>query len=394
MHDAFHTDPGLTIVALRAKDHAQVEAHLLHLAPQGRSLWSSASWLRRRQKGAMSPTLLAGMIARAASFLLTALACAMPVSSSAQRTGAAAMELVVPFGPGGGADTLGRATAKQLAGILAEPIQVSNVPGATGRQGIGKLVAAPADGRTLAVLTADTFTLQAYANPGWKLGDVIPLGIMMKQPSALLLPSNSRFKNWGEFEKEARLHPGTLRVAITGLGSPDYLTLQQLEAKGIKLVLVPLSNPEERYRAPFEGKADALYEQPGDVARLITGMQLKPVLAFNAARLPLLPEVPSSQELGLGHGFDQFRAIVVRAGTDPSRVKVLSDSLEQIAGLPEYRQFLRATGAAEDSFVPARSAGAFLQARLEALRKVVDELPLHARHLYDEGEPEIYVQQF
>jgi tripartite-type tricarboxylate transporter receptor subunit TctC len=183
-------------------------------------------------------------------------------------------------------------------------------------------------------------------------------------------------------------------VAITGIGSPDYLTLQQLEAKGIKLVPVPLSNPEERYRAPFEGKADALYEQPGDVARLITGMQLRPVLAFNAARLPSLPEVPSSEELGLGHGFDQFRAIVVRAGTDPSRVKVLSDALEQVAGLPEYRQFLKATGAAEDSFVPARSTGAFLQARLEALRKVVDELPLHARHLYNEGEPEIYVQQF
>ena len=168
----------------------------------------------------MNPTLPMGTIARAAFCLLAALACALPANSSAQRTGAGALELVVPFGPGGGADTLGRATAKLLAGILAEPVQVSNVPGATGRQGIGKLIAAPADGRTLAVLTADTFTLQAYANPGWKLGDVIPLGIMMKQPSALLLPNSSPYKNWGEFEKEARLHPGTLRVAITGLGSP------------------------------------------------------------------------------------------------------------------------------------------------------------------------------
>jgi len=342
----------------------------------------------------MGLTLPAGRIARAASSLLVALAFVLPASTSAQKTGALAPELVVPFGPGGGADTLGRATAKMLAGVLGEPIQVSNVPGATGRQGIGKLIAAPADGRTLAVLTADTFTLQAYANPGWKLGDVIPLGIMMKQPSALLLPSNSRFKNWGEFEKEARLHPGTLRVAITGLGSPDYLTLQQLEAKGIKLVPVPLANPEERYRAPFEGKADALYEQLGDVARLITGQQLRPVLSFNAARLPSLPEVPSSQELGFGQGFDQFRAIVVRAGTEPARVKVLSDSLEKVAGSPEYRQFLKDAGAAQASYVPARDVGVFLQSRLEALKRVVDALPFHARHLYDEGQPEVYVQQF
>jgi len=318
----------------------------------------------------------------------------LPAGTFAQKSEATALELVVPFGPGGGADTLGRATAKLLAEILAEPVQVSNAPGATGSQGINKLVAAPPDGRTLAVLTADTFTLQAYTNPQWKLGDVTTLGILSNQPSALLLPANSPFKNWAEFEKEARLRPNTLRVAITGLGSPDYLTLQQLAAKGIKLAAVPLSNPEERYRAPFEGKADALYEQPGDVGRLLTEKQLRPVLAFSAARLPSWPEVPSSQELGLGQGFDQFRAIVVKAGTDPARAKVLSDSLEKLAGLPEFRQFLGDTGAKPDSYVPAKDAEAFLQRRLQALNRVVEELPFHARHLYDEGQPEIYVQQF
>ena len=342
----------------------------------------------------MSLTLPVAKISRAAFSLLVVLAFALPASTSAQKTGAVALELIVPFGPGGGADALGRSTAKLLSGILAEPVQVSNVPGATGRQGIAKLIAAPADGRTLAVLTSDTFTLQAYVNPQWKLSDVIPLGIMTKQPSALLLPSNSPFKNWSEFEKEARSRPGTLRVAITGLGSPDYLTLQQLAAKGIKLLPVPLSNPEERYRAPFEGKADALYEQSGDVARLITTQQLRPVLSFSAARLPSLPEVPSSQELGLGQGFDQFRAIVVRAGTDPSRVKAVGDSLEKLANLPEFHEFLKATGAAEDSFVPARSADAFLQSRLEVLKKLVDEMPFHARHIYNDGQPEALVQQF
>ena len=342
----------------------------------------------------MSSTLSAGTIARATLASLIAFASAWPADTFAQRTGAVALELVVPFGPGGGADTLGRTTGKLLAGILGEPVQAFNVPGATGRQGIGKLIAAPADGRTLAVLTADTVTLQAYANPGWNLGDVIPIGIMMKQPSALLLPSNSRFRNWSEFEREARLHPGTLRVAITGLGSPDYLTLQQLEAKGIKLVPVPLANPEERYRAPFEGRADALYEQPGDVARLITGRQLRPVLSFNATRLPSLPEVPSSQELGLGEGYDQFRAIVVRAGTDPSRVKVLGDALEKLAGLPEYRQFLKATGAAGRQLCSCKKCRGLPAKQAHNPQEGCRRMPLHARYLYDEEGPEIYIQQF
>ena len=139
----------------------------------------------------MSLTLPSGMIPRAVLSLLAALACGLPATAYAQSAGMLPLELVVPFGAGGGADTLGRATAKLLAGTLAEPVQVSNVPGSTGRQGIGKLIAAPADGRMLAVLTADTFTLQAYANPQWKLGDVTPLGIMMNQPSALFLPTTA-----------------------------------------------------------------------------------------------------------------------------------------------------------------------------------------------------------
>ena len=164
------------------------------------------------------------------------------------------VELIVPFGTGGGADRLARETAKLLDGVLPAPVKVTNIPGATGNTGIAKLLAAPNDGNTMAVLTADTFSLLAYLNPGWKMSDIVPLAIMLKQPSALFLPANSRFKAWADFEKEARLRPDTLRVAITGLGSPDYLALQQLAAKGIKLAPLPLSNPEERYRAPLKEK--------------------------------------------------------------------------------------------------------------------------------------------
>ena len=106
----------------------------------------------------MSLTLLTGVIARVAHFSLLAIACALAPATFAQGTGAVPLDLVVPFGPGGGADALARSTAKLLSGILAEPVQVSNVPGATGRQGMAKLNAAPPDRRTLAVLTSDTFT--------------------------------------------------------------------------------------------------------------------------------------------------------------------------------------------------------------------------------------------
>ena len=311
-----------------------------------------------------------------------------------EKPGAGAVELIVPFGTGGGADQLARESAKLLAGILPASVKITNIPGATGNTGIAKLLASPNDGNTMAVLTADTFSLLAYLNPGWKMSDIIPLAIMMKQPSALFLPANSRFKTWADFEKEARLRPDTLRVAITGLGSPDYLTLQQLAAKGIKLAPVPLSNPEERYRAPLEGKADALYEQQGDIQELIDAKQLRPILVFSAARLAGFKDVPASGELGLVNARNQFRAIVVKAGTDPAKIRVMSESLDKVAAMPQYKSYLEKEAAIIDSYVPAKNAAAFMQGELDAMKKIVESLPFHARYIIKESEFERYVEPF
>ncbi|MEO7337935.1 MAG: tripartite tricarboxylate transporter substrate binding protein, partial [Caldimonas sp.] len=91
-----------------------------------------------------------------AKLLFGAVLCASSFVTNADTT---ASQLIVPFGPGGGADSFGREVAKLLGGFLSTPITVVNVPGATGNKGIAKLIDAPADGHTLAVLTADTFTV-------------------------------------------------------------------------------------------------------------------------------------------------------------------------------------------------------------------------------------------
>ena len=343
----------------------------------------------------MNPMFDSKRLACAARISMFALACASTMLTHAQeKINAGAVEIIVPFGTGGGADQLARESARLLNGVLGAPIKVTNVPGATGNAGIAKLIAASNDGNTMAVLTADTFTLLAYLNPGWKQTDVVPLAIMMKQPSALFLPEKSRFATWSDFEKEARQMPETLRVAITGLGSPDYLTLQQLAAKGIKLVPVPLANPEERYRAPLNGQADALYEQFGDVKTLVDAKQIRPVLMFGAARLAAFKDVPASRELGFGDGLDQFRAIVVKAGTDPAKIKALSDALDKVAATPEYKTFLEAQAANKDSYVPGKNAAAFMQAELNAMKKIVDALPFHARYIINASEVETYVEPF
>lgn len=304
-----------------------------------------------------------------------------------------ALEVIVPWGSGGGADQLGRVVATLVQRGTNAVVDVVNVPGKTGNVGMHKLLRAPVDGRSLIVLTAETYCLQAYHNPGWAPDDVIPLAVMMRQPSALFVASNSRFADWKAIENEARRKPKSLRVAISGVGSPDFMLLQTLAAKGMHLVPVPYEQPEQRYRAVLDGKADLLYEQPGDVKTLTERRQIRPVLAVGAERMPFFKDIPTTAELGYGDGPAQFRAIAVKAGTDPARVKQLAETLNGIATAPEFKAFLAEQLAIEASYIPAKMAPAFLRRELEAMRRTFAALPTHAQYLWEATqEAEQYTQ--
>jgi hypothetical protein len=62
---------------------------------------------------------------------------------------------------------------------------------------------------------------------------------------------------------------------------------------------------------------------------------------------------------------------VVKAGTDPQRVKLISDALARVYADREYVEFLKSSIASENSYVPSGNAAAFMQGEFEAVRKVL-----------------------
>ena len=102
-----------------------------------------------------------GSIGVAGAFALFAALLAGPHPALAQEVyPTRSIEMIVPWGPGGGSDQTGRKIAKLLENELKVSLPVVNVPGATGNTGILKLIAGRPDGYSLAVLSADTL----YAN--------------------------------------------------------------------------------------------------------------------------------------------------------------------------------------------------------------------------------------
>jgi tripartite-type tricarboxylate transporter receptor subunit TctC len=280
------------------------------------------------------------------------------------------IELIVPFGPGGGADQLARLTGKLLEPMIGQGIPVINVPGAVGATGMAKLTAVPADGYSAAIYIADTHALLAAENPRWTVNDLVPLAVMIQQPSFLFVAKDSPYKTWSDFETAAKSSPGKLKVATVGFGSVDDFTLKHLESKGgVKVVEVPFSKPNERYVSILGGHADALYEQAGDVAQFIKSGEMRPILMFGDKRMAEFSDVPASGELGYKVSLPQFRSIVVRSGTPEASVKFLSEALTKIASTDEYKAFLKDSYADANSFLPAENCKDFLAQQLEDMKK-------------------------
>lgn len=278
------------------------------------------------------------------------------------------IEVVVPWGPGGGSDQTARRLAQYLESALKVSFPVVNVPGASGLTGITKIFTAPADGHTLGV-TGDIYAPMGAPGAKWKLHDFVPLAIVISQPGAFFAAQDSRFKTWADFEKEARAKPATLKIAFVGFNSIDEIHINNLVAKGVKVTAVPFAKPGERYAAVLGGHADLVYEQAGDIKAYLTAKQMRPLLSVSEARFPVYPDIPTAREVGIDITVPQFRWVFMRGGTDPKRAQIVADAIARFAGTPEYKKYLAEEWADPQSFVPMSAAPKHFERTLDALRR-------------------------
>ena len=283
------------------------------------------------------------------------------------------IDFIVPWGPGGGADQVARKLAQLLEPELKVSLPAINVPGATGQTGHAKLMAAPADGYSIEVMTGDTFALLAQPNAKLKLSDFIPLGVVIQQASGFFAAENGPFKTWTDVEKAAKERP--LKVAVTGFDSPDDITVNYFVAKGLKLNSVPYAKPSERYTSILGSHADLLYEQAGDIRNFVDTKQIRPLILFYGSKVADFPNVPVSTSLGHNITLPQFRVILIKAGTDAAHVKVLSDAIAKAAHSADFKAYLKEQYADEASFIPAADSTKYMQAWLEDAKKIIASIP-------------------
>lgn len=314
-------------------------------------------------------------VALALAVLLVAL-----VGCSAQTRGAGGaqageqssrpVDMVVPFGPGGGADQLARITAPNMEKALEAQVPVVNTEGATGSTGMTSMLSAP-PGESMAVLIQDTLATVAAGSASFELDELQGVCRLQEMPSGLFVKGDGPYADWEELAAAAKERPGELKVATVGERSADDIMLAALAQQGIEFRAVPFADPNERYNALLGGAVDVLYEQPGDVLPNLESGQFEPVMVFSDRAVDGLEGDPVlSSEVGVDVVLNQFRGLVASKEASPETVERLSDACSEVQEDEKFAKFQESNFSMPGSYMNSEEFDKYLEEQLRQIENL------------------------
>jgi tripartite-type tricarboxylate transporter receptor subunit TctC len=258
--------------------------------------------------------------------------------------------MVVPFPPGGVADTIARPLAQAMGDKLGQPIVIENKGGAGGAIGIGQVGRANPDGYTLLMSLSSISILPAAdrlleRKPAYQLEQFVPIARITADPTVLVVRADAPYQTLQEFIEAARKQSGKLSYGSSGIYGTMHVPMEMLQdAAGIKMMHVPFTGAGPAVQALVGGQVDALATGPSSVMQLIQAGRVKALAHWGEGKLDSLPQVPSFKSQGYDIGFVQWSGIFARAGTPQAVVDKLRQAVREIAGDPGVQARIAGTG--------------------------------------------------
>ncbi|MDB6002314.1 MAG: Tat pathway signal protein, partial [Rhizobacter sp.] len=250
--------------------------------------------------------------------------------------------IIVPFPPGGVADTVARPVAEALAHELKQTVVVENKAGAGGSLGIGQASRAPADGYTL-LMSLSSISILPEADrilgrkPVYALNQFKPIARFTADPTVLVVRADAPWKTLADFVADARARPGAYNYGSSGNYGTMHVPMEMLKsAAGFRMTHIPYTGAGPAVVALLGGQVDAIASGPSSVAQQIKGGKLRALAHWGDKPLASLPDVKSLKELGYPVAFAQWSALFVPAATpDPvvARLRAASAKVAADAGL-------------------------------------------------------------
>jgi tripartite-type tricarboxylate transporter receptor subunit TctC len=284
------------------------------------------------------------------------------------------IRIIVPFGPGGGGDIVGRIFGQALQEKLGQPVVIENKPGAAGTIGNEAVARADRDGYTIGVMTAGQIIAGAM-NKSLRYDTATAFEpISQVATASLIIVARPDFpaNNVKELIAAAKASPGKINVASPGFGATQHMSGELFkQTAGVDMTAVQFRTSPEAITAVLGKQVDVLFDTVLAVLGQVQSGQLKAIAVTTKDRFPIVPDVPAAAESGLLPGYDvaTWYGFFGPRGIPPEIVAKLNKALNEALKDPAVREKLTKAGVAVQGSTP-EEFGKFMAGELARWNKV------------------------
>jgi tripartite-type tricarboxylate transporter receptor subunit TctC len=258
------------------------------------------------------------------------------------------IQMICPWGAGGGTDACSRIIATLLKKELGVPVNVVNRTGGGGAVGHTAMATAKPDGYTIGMPTVEITMMHWMGLTKITYKDMEPIALVNADPSGINVRTDAPFGDYNGLVAEIKKNPGKLKDSGTGQGGIWHLAMAGwLKSLGLK--------PTDVKWIPSKGAAPALQDLMAkgidmstcslpEAATLIEAGKIKTLAIMSDKRDPKYPDVPTLKELGSDWTCAAWRGIAAPKGTPKDIVAVLEAAIAKVHKSPEFLKFMKNRG--------------------------------------------------
>ena len=261
-------------------------------------------------------------------------------SALAQGFPAKPVRIVVPFPPGGGADTLARIMEPRLGAIWAQAIVVENRPGASGHIGADLVAKSAPDGHTLLMSSTASLTER-------NVDRFAPVSLVSASPYVVTANPKVAAADIRGLIALAKAKPGKLSFGSSGTGAASHLSAELFKSMaGVDLLHVPYKGTGQALTDLLAGHVDLMFAPAQTVMPHVQSGKRKALGVTGAKRSQALLELPTVAESGLpGYEAVGWFGLLAPAATPKAAVAKLSADANRVLAMSEVREKMLALGA-------------------------------------------------
>ena len=255
------------------------------------------------------------------------------------------IKLIVQAAPGGTSDTVSRVMASLAESRLGVPIVCENRPGASGALAFSFVARRSPDGYTIGHAPVEIAIVRSLGYADIGPSDVSLICLVSKTAPALVVNADAPWATFEDFITEAKGGSGTVVMANSGIGSIWHFNILLMEqGTRARFTHLPYGGSTPALVSVIGGHSDGAVAGVGEVVSHVQSGTLRALAVFDAERSSVLPDVPTTHELGYPIGTPAWSGFFGPAGIDEERVSQLADAFEMAFGSPEWAKLCRERG--------------------------------------------------